>query len=30
MNAVYNAHVPLVIAFFLFAAVLVGMHWRRR
>ncbi len=30
MNALYSMHTPLAIAFFLFAAVLVGTYWRRR
>ena len=30
MNTLYNANVPLVIIFFLFAAILVGAQWRRR
>ena len=30
MNTLYGAHVPLVIAFLLFAAIVTGAHWRRR
>jgi hypothetical protein len=30
MTILYNAHVPFVTAFLLFAAILACVHWRRR